>query len=1018
MKITIHDIQDTLFLRKESDGLKQLIDVSIHSSFPKSVHGIMRLNFAGQKLDWELSNINTGQSIHKVFIPELTDTANLEVRLEVGGTMMDCKKILLTPSKHWQVHIVQLSHHDLGYTGLPSNVLSKHARYLDKAIDMAEVTESYPDDAKFRLTIEQAWSVNYFLKKASPERAEKLIKLMQSGQFELTALFGNMITELCGHESLIRTLYPSYRIKKKYNIPIISAEHNDITGISWGLCRLLTDMDIKIFCPGLPLYYDWAEGVKYQSFWNQKAVFGYDNAPGAFWWEAATGKRLLFWCNNSGCGGSTDPSLPGLEEALKNLETKNYQSSVFRWPVHGGDRDNSPYTANFANTIKNWNEKWAFPHLICSTNARFYEEFSKTDLSRLPVHRGELPGQDYPVGATSTARTTALNRNNHQSLLSAEKLAIVASELTDYEHQSYEIEQAYENTLCFEEHVWGHTFSHGPAMDGAEAEKSLSPYRTAAYAHDVIQKSAANIADNIRKDEEGIYLVVFNALSQGRSDVLRIPMREFENSEIVMENDNGILRGKAIAGRKDRGHLPLPEEFINGNFEIVDTDSQKAIPYQIIEISADDTIPYAGQRVGLAAGRKEYFNYPAGLNLDLCFYAKNIPAMGYKTYYLRPAKNTKCNIPKANRNATNYIENEFYRISINQKSSEIAIFDKKSNKNMLDSEAFHKFGDVIARNPVTDFEENILFDGQSKILAGEIYSSIKRRGAVFGHPSILQTLTLYKDVKRVDFDIRILKDSTPLRDVHVAFPFAVSTPKFSYEGTLNILRPIEDFLPEAYSDRLAIQNWVTISNDKYSILWCSHDAPLVSMSELWPGYISPAHSCVQSKKLLHPPLKKEDFKTGWIYSNIFNNNFCTNFSITQSGEYLFRYSFTTQPVLSVEQAMCLGTEILTPVEHIFTSSDYQSNLPLKQSFIEIENDKVVLLNCKKADDDSGIVMRFWNVSDEKVNTTIHCSFTKIKNVYMINHAEELIGKITDACSRSFILEINTNNIRSVLIQND
>ena len=59
--------------------------------------------------------------------------------------------------------------------------------------------------------------------------------------------------------------------------------------------------------------------------------------------------------------------------------------------------------------------------------------------------------------------------------------------------------------------------------------------------HDIIQKSNAGIADNIKKNEDGCYLIIFNSLSVKRSDIMRVSMREFENSEVVMNSKNGIL---------------------------------------------------------------------------------------------------------------------------------------------------------------------------------------------------------------------------------------------------------------------------------------------------------------------------------------------------------------------------------------------------------------------------------------------------------------------------------------------
>ncbi|MFZ2655684.1 MAG: glycoside hydrolase family 38 C-terminal domain-containing protein [Victivallales bacterium] len=1014
--IAVINIVPTLFIKKDAGILKQLIRIRISNRNSEPLVGRLSLRFAGQELHLELPSIAAGDSEVEAFIPEPKAETELEASLMVGNHVAATNKSVVSPPGHWRVHIVQLSHHDLGYTGLPSNVLSKHARYLDQAIDMAEATAAFPDDAKFRIVLEQAWSVDHFLKTSAPDRAEKMIRLMQSGQFELTALFGNMTTELCGHESLIRTLYPSFRLKKKYGIPVVSAEHNDITGISWGLCRILCDSGIKIFCPGLPLYYNWADSP-YQSFWNQEAVFGAGDhgVPGAFWWEAADGKRILFWCNNRGCGGSADLKFPVLMDALEGAGKAAYPGTVMRWPVQGGGRDNSPYILGFAESIKKWNETWEYPKLISSTNARFYEEFARTIPDDLPVHRGELPGQDYPVGAMSTARATALNRNNHHDLSTAEKLAVFAKTATDYEHQTYELENAREGTMAFEEHAWGHSYSHGPAMIGAEAEKALHSCRAAAYAHDVKQKALAKIADRIRKDSDDIHLVVFNPLGFIRSGLVRMPMRETENSEIIMEVKDGNLVTAALQGRTERGHLILPEEIISGNFELLDAETDEKIGFQLLKISADDpSAAFAAQRAGLAQGRKGYFNYPNGWDYDCCFVVENIPAMGYKTYRLMLVRRKNPEIAKFAENGSS-IENEFYRITVDPATSKlVSVFDKDARRELIDSDAPHGFGDIVVRSPFPDNVGTMAVTGKPEVRPGKIASSISFSSSIHGHPVIHESILLYAGIKKMDFAVRILKDSTPLLDAHMAFPFAMEKPKFRYEGTLNVLEPVKDFLPGAYSDALAVQNWVEVNDGDYGLIWSSHDSPVAALGQLWPGYVSPAHSCVIPGRMKHPPQKKNDFKHGWIYSTLFNNNFCTNFSVTQNGEFIFRYSMTTFPKrLSVSEAMQAGADLSTPFEHVFSSSRYQGKLPLTGSYIKIASRDVILLVAKLADDGKGIVMRFWNPTGKSISTRIECPFLEIKKACAINLAEERTGREFESDRKRFQLEIKSSEVVSV-----
>ena len=174
--------------------------------------------------------------------------------LKCNGSDVDSKDFEWLPPRHWTVHIVHLSHHDPGYTDLASNVFPEHDEFLDRTIDMVANTADFPEDAQFRCVVEQTWSIDHYLRNAPQERAAKMIDVMRSGHVELTALFGNMTTEICGHESLARTAYHAFRLKREHGIPIVSAEHNDIPGLSWGLAQVLTEADVKIFCPGFKCY--------------------------------------------------------------------------------------------------------------------------------------------------------------------------------------------------------------------------------------------------------------------------------------------------------------------------------------------------------------------------------------------------------------------------------------------------------------------------------------------------------------------------------------------------------------------------------------------------------------------------------------------------------------------------------------------------------------------------------------------------------------------------------------------
>lgn len=995
-QVHLKEVVPTVFLRKGDTGLEQLLRVSVEAS--AAVPGAsLTAAVDGKACELALGELPEGESCHEVFLLETSQPREVAFTLKEGGNTHDTRTLMVRPPKRWKVHVIQVSHHDVGYTNLASVVHREHDQFLDRVIDMAAATRTFPDESQFRIVVEQAWSIDHYLKHAPQARAAEMVKLMQSGHVEVTALFGNMTTELCGHEPLARTVYHAFRLKREHGIPIVSAQHNDVPGVSWGVATVLTEAGIKIFFPRFPYYYGWG-GQDLRGFWDEDAIFAHDG-PAAFWWEAPSGKRVLLYSPRARGWGGNRADLPGLADYLRALEDQDYPYSVMRCLVSGGARDNAPYIEGYAHTIREWNGKWAYPRLVCSTDGRFYEDFVEELPQDLPVIRGELPCQDYPSGATSTAAATAANRNNHSALMASERLAAFAAGSTDFIYPKAELDEAAEEILWHDEHTWGHHFPCGPTSRAAEQEKSLHAYRSATFLHDVTNKALARIADHVRIEDENFHLVVFNPSPYVRSDIVQKPLREIENCgstmhEVPAEGPGGssYLRGVALT---DRWHEHPPQELTEGKFDLVDMSSGECVPYQFVDIDgADATVPYAAQRFGLGAGGKRYgfFELPSGLRRDLVFLAEGVPACGYKTYKLSP-RESPASFASAFRVTDESIENEFYEVTFDAQRGRICgIWDKASGCELLDAGAPYGLGDLLVRTPEAT-EPVILEDVEISIgESGPVCVSVRRSGRVLGHPSVVETLRLFAGVRRVELEIRVLKDATPLLDAHLAFPFACEPPQFRYEGNWSVMTPITDFMPGAYSDALTVQNWLKVSSPEQTLLWSSLDAPIVSLGDLWPGYVSPAHSCVIADRVRHDPLKLEDLRKGWVFSTLFCNNFGTNFYCTQSGDFLFRYSFSSQAgQVPDSDAARHGWEANLPFEHIFTRHDRERPLPVSAGFLEVEGPGVQLVACKQAEDGNGHMLRLWNTSPDRVEAKVRLSASEIAAARLCNLAEEDTG---------------------------
>ncbi len=990
--VRIEKIEPTVFLRRSPQGLEQRIRLVVTASAASS--GICEVQTGIEKVSFPLPSIPAGESTHDLYLKETQTPITATAILKVANVVVDQKTFEQKPQRHWVVHVVHVSHHDVGYTDLASHVIPEHARHLDRVIEFAAATKDYPDDAQFRMIIEQAWSVDYYLKTAPPARAAAMIDLMKSGRAELTALFGNMTTEICGHETLARCAYHAFRLKRLYGIPIISAEHNDIPGVSWGLSTVLTEAGIKLFSPEIPHYYHWGQTGPVRSYWNQKAIFGYDG-PGAFWWQAPSGKRILFWDDNKGCGGPPRLNAPWMEDHLTRTQNTAFPFSTTRWLVIGASRDNSPYINTYPDIIRQWNETWAFPHLVCSTNAKFYNDLIRQVPENLPVWHGELPGQDYPCASMSTAEGTAVNRNNSSAFFAAECRSTIARAVTGTRDRQATLNEATEEILWYDEHAWGHHFPCGPTCRTSELEKAVRAHRAAALIHDVSCKSMAALADAVKIDEQYPHLVVFNPHPQPNRGIVRTPLREMDNcgSEIIpipLEEDpsaEGHLRGVLL---NTHWHVNPDLDIVNGKFDLVDIATGKAVPFEIITLdSADIPVPFASQRVGIGSGGKRYggMEVPLGLKRELIFMVEDVPACGYKTFGLKPWPEPPVFASPFTVTETS-IENEFYCIRADRTTGAIvSIFDKETQKELLDQTAPYSFGEVVARSP----EKEDIFRAKDcrimQITAGTMTATIDRTMSLFGHPHIRQTFTLYPGLKYIELGMRVLKDATPLLDVHTAFPFAVSNPQFRHEGVLSTMEPVTDFLPGAYWNMIPVRNYVAVQDKSTAVAWSSLDTPIVSLGDLWALKVSPAHRCVKNPDSPQPPDSVKELKHGWIFSMIFDNNFGTNFTVSQNGDFLFRYRFTSGRLETLSPSQ-FGRQAVTPFETIITQHHRPRTLPPAQGFLQIDPPTVALLACKQAEDGRGYILRLWNPekSDKQIN--INVGFAKIARANLTTLPEE------------------------------
>ncbi|NUP83208.1 MAG: hypothetical protein HOV96_37330, partial [Nonomuraea sp.] len=418
-----------------------------------------------------------------LLVPEVDAPRVLTLECRDDAGVVGSAQITVTPQRKWNVFVVHHSHLDIGYTDPQGTVLRHHLDYLDAALRLAEETASWPDDARFRWTVESSMPALKWLDARPAEQVESFAALARAGQIEVTALPFQLHTEACSTDELRRQLRFTARLHDRYGFATRSAMHTDVPGAVVGLVDALNAAGVRY----LAAAHNWAgRSVPY--------LHGGDKLTRPFRWRAPSGNELLVWFTDTPHGmaymeGNTvgltdsyelaDDLLPRYLSALAtrgypygpgtfgwqgpDAPREPYELDVLHLRVQGAHADNAGPSIVPASIARRWNETWAFPRLRSAVNSDFFEHVEERYHDRLAVHEGDWTDW-WADGLGSGARPLGYVRRAQSALRVAETLHTIAgADATE------EIDAAYDKVALFNEHTWG---AANPWEDAEEAGDS------------------------------------------------------------------------------------------------------------------------------------------------------------------------------------------------------------------------------------------------------------------------------------------------------------------------------------------------------------------------------------------------------------------------------------------------------------------------------------------------------------------------------------------------------------------
>jgi len=911
----------------------------------------------------------------RVLVPEIKQTMEVEAQLsEADG--MRTEKFQIVPKKKWRIHILHFSHTDTGYTDLPSRVARNHGRFLRQILEFCKETDAYPEESRFRWTAETGYQfLNGWERLDEAEKLE-VVQRIKEGRIEIAPIYLAHTSELYDYEVLHRTLEEMIRFGKKYGITFTSGMNTDITGLPWGLVKVLANYGIKYLTTAVNATRGRAPAI-----------------PRPVWWEANDGSRVLLYNSdpkNAYIEGATMGFVDGIEKIadklpryLERYETEAFPYDVIGFRTAGQNADNAGPVRVVPDIIKEWNENWDFPKAISSTNGAFMADMDENWGDIIPSTCKAWP--DWWMDTFGTvAKVTSVCRTGHNDLWSGETMAGVASALgSDKQFPDEEIRDALANLTLGDEidtcAAGGVTDPDSLQSQGQLHEQHAFGYKGAITSQEVHHIGRENLFGQIAADSGTVQ--VFNPASWTRDSAVE---------------------------------LQIPKTFLDGKHPSL-VDSQ-------------------GGKIALQ-GMGE-----AGLVERYVFVAKDIPPLGVNIYQVELSQpEVQTADAEIGSLEDTILENKFYKISFSEAGTLAEIFDKEAGRNLVNDSDTYGFNDVIYEateggRPEISFERMIgpktertidlnfmdyahwMFPDRfperdtkfirtkpeaSKIISyvnGAVFEEITMRGAFGPITRVDRTIRLYKELKRVDLIIDM--DKTEVRDaeaVYVAFPFAMDDFEIEVENAYSFLTPESGQMPESSKDWYLAQRFIRLWDKDLQVIWSPLEAPLVQLGE------------IQTGKWLHDLKLEKPTIMSWPM----NNYWWTNVPASQGGwNYRFAYSLTSSSTeASRQDAFQFGWDHHMPAEaHFF--EERQEGYALKEGLLKLSTDEVALTAFKQTEGASSLVLRLYEIGGKAQKFQLKWAGPKLVSAHLIDGADNEIKALTFDQNR-FNLNIPAEGILSL-----
>lgn len=465
------------------------------------------------------------------------------------------------------------------------------------------------------------------------------------------------------------------------------------------------------------------------------------------------------------------------------------------------------------------------------------------------------------------------------------------------------------------------------------------------------------------------------------------PQENINNSwETVLLNQfHDIIPGSSIKEVYDVTEVEYKELLENADSMINETKG-----FIASKINLDNRSVVVNNTLGFERSDIATFEIPEGINnvavIDeegnklVCqkiegnkaiFFAKGVPANGYKSYALVEADNINTEVVKL---TTSEAENKFVKIKFDEKGQIVSFIHKDQNRELLKNGAIGNEIQAFEDKPMCFDNWDIDIYYKEKMWKIDDVQSIEvvNQGPVrstlrverkFLESTIVQNIHVYNDIERVDFETVI---DWKERDVLVktAFPVEINASEATYEIQYgNVTRPTHNNTSwDVAAFEVCGHKWADLSEGDFGV------------------------SLLNNCKYGH------DIKDGNMRLTLLKST-CDPNPDADKEIHNLTYSIYThngdwKEGQTSQKAYELNTPFITTVEEA-----HKGELPSTLSLAKVDKDNVMIEVIKKAEDSDDLIVRMYEFHNKRSNVTLEF-FKDIKEIKECNLLEKDLEELS------------------------